>query len=174
MFELFEPGMRVENRSCTIIPSRALDELRSSVDEFKAMVRSSRIWCAAVRWLSPTCAVVRHGREAVGHEGPELRVVADLRSRVSRRTVHGRLRIRYRVRRRGVRGQYAEERLRASASRLAVTNRVSVVAERLAKAIRRDSDPEAARGVCERCGTRIGVASAAIRSLVSFARRAAL
>mgnify|MGYP000856862560 CR=1 FL=1 len=142
VFELFEPGMRVESRSRTIIPSRALDELRSSVDEFKAMVRSSRIWCAAVRWLSPTCAVVRHEREAVGHEGQsyEWSRIYALESHGGRFTGGCEFDIEFE----DEAFAYAEERLRASASRLAVTNRASVVAERLAKAIRRDSDLEAA------------------------------
>ncbi len=142
VFALFEPGMRVESRSRTIIPSRALDELRSSVDEFKAMVRSSRIWCAAVRWLSPTCAVVRHEREAVGHEGQSYEW-----SRIYALEIHGGRftgGCEFDIEFEDEAFAYAEERLRASGSRLAVTNRASVVAERLAKAIRRDSDLETA------------------------------
>ena len=147
--------------------SRALDELRSSVDEFKAMVRSSRIWCAAVRWLSPTCAVVRHEREAVGHEGQsyEWSRIYALESHGGRFTGGCEFDIEFE----DEAFAYAEERLRASASRLAVTNRASVVAERLAKAIGATGDlgTRCCAGLRAIARTRIGGASAAIRSLVS-------
>lgn len=70
--ELLAPDLRVESRSRTIVPSRTIGDWRASVDEFDAMVSSSRIWNAALHWLSPTCGVLRQERKATGHDGEKF------------------------------------------------------------------------------------------------------
>lgn len=133
VFELMKPGARVESRSRTIIPSRTLDELRSSIDEFKAMVRSSRTWYAAVHWLSPACAVVRQEREAVGLEGQSYEW-----SRIYVVEIHdGRFTAgcEFDIEFEDEAFAYAEDLLRASARRLTLQNRASTVGDRVITAV---------------------------------------
>ncbi len=67
--ELTAPGMRIENRTRSGFPDRSVTELGASFEELNAMVGPSRSWNSAVCWLSPTCGVLRHEREASGKDG---------------------------------------------------------------------------------------------------------
>ena len=70
--ELTDTDARIENRSSTPFPDRSAAELRASLEELYAMVASARSWNSAECWLSPTCGVVRHDREAVGNDGEQF------------------------------------------------------------------------------------------------------
>ncbi|OBG34540.1 adenylate cyclase [Mycobacterium alsense] len=67
--ELSAPGMRLENRSRAVFPDLSVAEFRTSVEKLNEMVASVRMWHSAVCWVSPTCGVVRQEREAVGRDG---------------------------------------------------------------------------------------------------------
>ena len=68
--ELTAPDMRLENRAThSVFPDRSAAEFRASVEKLNSMVASVTTWHAAVCWLSPTCAVIRQQREAVGLDG---------------------------------------------------------------------------------------------------------
>ena len=47
---------------------RSAAELRASLEELYTMVGSARTWYSAVCWLSPTCALFREQREAIGRD----------------------------------------------------------------------------------------------------------
>ena len=98
------------------------------------MVSSSRIWLSAVQWLSPNCAVARQEREAVGKEGEKytwtriyvcefedglVTALCDFDVEFEEQAF-----------------AYAEERMRAAQSRLAVSNRASDAAQRVNSALR--------------------------------------
>ena len=78
------------------------------------MLTSYRVWGPAVCWLSKNWIVARHEREASGATARVLLVEA-VRRRDPRRALHFAVRIRRR--RRGSGLAYAEERIRAAASR---------------------------------------------------------
>ncbi len=130
--ELYAPDIRIESHSRTIIPNRTARELRSSYEEFNAMVARSRVWNAAVYWMSPTVAVVRQEREAVGLDGEKFEWS---RIYVGRRE-GGRVTVlcEFDVEFEDQAFAYAEELSRAAASRLAVTNRAAIVGERVGRA----------------------------------------
>ena len=119
--DLADPEMRFENRSRSVFPDRSLDEFRASIEELSAMVSSARAWYSAMRWLSPDCGVSRFEREAVGQDGEKYTwsrlYVSEFRGgRVT-------LSCQFDVEDEEQAFAYAEERMRARASRLAVTNR---------------------------------------------------
>ncbi|TPG36971.1 hypothetical protein [Mycolicibacterium hodleri] len=62
---------RVTSRSRSVFGDRSAAETRASLEELAAMVASVRMWFSTVRWLSPTCCVVRQERKACGHDGEE-------------------------------------------------------------------------------------------------------
>ena len=131
--ELFSPDIAIESRSRTIIPNRTLSQLRSSYKDFNAMVASSRVWNAAVHWLSPTCVAVRQEREAIGLDGGKYEW-----SRIYVGESHGgrvTALCEFDVEQEEEAFAYAEERMRAATSRLAVANRASAAGERLAGAL---------------------------------------
>jgi hypothetical protein len=70
--ELTDAGARIENRSRSPFPDRSAAELRASFEDLYGMVQTARSWNSAECWLSPTCGVVRHEREAVGHDGEQF------------------------------------------------------------------------------------------------------
>lgn len=124
--ELFAADMRVENMSSSPFPSRSLEDLRASYEDLHSRVLSSRTWFSVVRWLSPTWAVVRFEREAIGQDNETyswtwLHVTEWRAGRVS-------LICRFDLDDEDAAFAYAEERARASSSRLAVVNRASEVA----------------------------------------------
>ena len=121
--ELTLPELRVENRSRSAFPDRSAAELRTSCEELRVMVASVREWVSVVCWLSPTWFVGRHEREAVGHDGERYTwtrlLVIEVRD--------GRLASMcdFDVEDEERAFAYAEERIRAVASRLALTNRAA-------------------------------------------------
>ncbi len=127
--ELSTPEMRVENRSRSAFPNRSAAELRASFEDLGAMVASVRAWLSVAYWLSPTWCVARHEREAVGRDGERYAwtqlLVAEFRD--------GRIASirQFELDDEEAAFAYADERVRASSSRLAVTNRASEVASHL-------------------------------------------
>ncbi len=102
---------------------RSAAEFRASVENLHAMVASARSWESAVCWLSPTLAVSRYEREAVGPDGERLRwthiIVNEIRDgRIESACL-------FDFDDEDAAFAYAEERVRATTSRLAVTNRAS-------------------------------------------------
>ncbi|OQZ91701.1 hypothetical protein BST11_07360 [Mycobacterium alsense] len=67
--ELSAPEMRLENRSRAVFPDFSVAEFRTSVETLNEGVASVRMWHSAVCWVSPTCGVVRQEREAVWLDG---------------------------------------------------------------------------------------------------------
>jgi hypothetical protein len=67
--ELSGPDFRLENRSRSGFGDRSATELRATYEDLTAMVASARIWHSALCWLSPTLAVGRFERDAVGRDG---------------------------------------------------------------------------------------------------------
>ena len=121
--ELTAPEFRIENRSGSAFSDRSIAELRSTTEELNAMVSSSRIWNSVVRWLSPTWAVQRIDREAVGHDGETYTWtyidVSEIRG--------GRIAAacRFDIDDEEAAFAYAEERVNATTSQLAVSNRAT-------------------------------------------------
>lgn len=130
--ELAVPGLRVESRSGTIFPDRTTGELRDSVELFHAMVSSSQTWYSAVEWLTPQCVVTRQERRAVGKDGERYEwsriyvaefdhglftAICDFDANFEEEAF-----------------AYAEQRVRDTASRLAVTNRASECADSVVRA----------------------------------------
>jgi len=131
--EILAPGTHIESRSRSIFPSRTADEVVDSVEELGAMVASLRIWFSAVRWVSPDWVIVRHEREAVGRDGERYAwvrlYVAELRAALVTSVCE------FDVEDEEQAFVYAEERMRAPASRLAVTNRASEVGHGITEAL---------------------------------------
>ncbi len=88
------------------------------------MVSSARAWHSAMRWLSPSCCVTRLDREAVGPRRRTLRVDANLCQRGPRSAGWRRL-CQFELEDEEAAFAYAEERVRATTSRLAVSNQAS-------------------------------------------------
>ncbi|KUI17740.1 adenylate cyclase [Mycobacterium lehmannii] len=121
--ELTAPSYRLENRSSSVFGHRTATDVRSSFEDLDAAVGSSRSWEAAVRFLSPTIAVFRFEREAMGHDGESyswtwLDVCEVRDGRVAAAC-------RFDLDDEDAAFAYADERVRATTSRLAVTNRAS-------------------------------------------------
>ena len=141
--ELTDPEMRVENRSSSAFGNRSATEVRATFEELSAMVASVRAWHSAVYWLSPSLFVARFEREAVGRDG-ELYAwthihVSEIRG--------GRFAFacNFEVDDEEQAFAYAEERVRAAASRLAVTNRAKRTMDAIDRASQaRDFDGAAA------------------------------
>lgn len=125
--ELSTSDMRIENRSRSAFPDRSAAEVRAGLDELNAMVASARTWNSVIRWLSPTCSVVRQEREAVGRDGERFAwvrlVVGEVRDgRIASSCV-------FDLEDEESAFAYAEEQVRATTSRLAVTNRATRAAD---------------------------------------------
>lgn len=125
--ELFAADMRVENRSSSPFPNRSLEDLRASYEDLHSRVLSSRTWFSVVRWLSPSWAIVRFEREAIGRDNETyswtwLHVTEWRAGRVS-------LICRFDLDDEEAAFAYAQERVRAANSRLAVKNRATEVVE---------------------------------------------
>jgi ketosteroid isomerase-like protein len=137
--ELSEPDFRIKNRSRSFLPDRSADEFRASLDELHALVGSARTWNSALYCPSPTWAIARQEREAVGRDGENYAwsrlVVSEFRN--------GRFGsiCEFDIEDEEAAFAYAEEGMRATASRLSVENRSTRTAEEFWKAIRaRDVD----------------------------------
>ena len=116
--------MRVENRSRSAFPDRSADGLRASFEELAAMVASSRTWGSALAGCRRLVRRARCEREAVGQDGEHYTrgrgfIVGELRDgRVASMCE-------FELDDEDAAFAYAEERVRATTSRLAVTNRAS-------------------------------------------------
>lgn len=139
-FSMFSaPGLSIESRSRSLFPSRTPEELRRSVEELGAMVQSYRIWGPSVCWLSREWMVGRHAREAVGRDGERYlwtRIYAgQIKDGLFRSLCE------FDADDEDAAFAYAEERMRAAPSRLAVRNRASETASRAMIALQaRDVD----------------------------------
>ena len=67
--QLSAPDLRIESRSRSAFPDRSAADLRVSLDELGEMVTSVRTWNSAVCCVSPTWIVARMERDAVGLDG---------------------------------------------------------------------------------------------------------
>jgi ketosteroid isomerase-like protein len=125
--ELITPEARVENRSRSGLPDRSAAEFCSSLTELNAMMSSVRTWLSAVCWVAPAWCVTRFEREAVGDDGEQYAWTRLLVNEVR----DGRLAsmCEFEVEDEDAPFVYAEERVRAAASRLAVANRASEIVE---------------------------------------------
>lgn len=119
--QLTAPGFCVENRSRSGFPDRSADEFRASLNELDNMVASVRTWSSAICWLSPTWSVARQEREAVGKGGEHFSWTRLMASEV----VDGQVKLiaEFEPDDEDAAFAYAEEKVRANPSRLAVTNR---------------------------------------------------
>jgi class 3 adenylate cyclase/ketosteroid isomerase-like protein len=121
--EFSTTDLRVEDRSRSAFPIRSAEDLRTSFEQFDAMVDSARIWLPVIYWLSPALVVARFEREATGQDGQQYSW-----SRLFAFEVHdGRLASMcyFELEDEEAAFAYAEERVRATASRLAVDNQAS-------------------------------------------------
>ena len=120
--ELCTPDLHIENRSRSAIPDRSAKDLIASFEDLQALTSSSRTWISAVRWLSPTVSVVRSNARPSGTTAKSTPghgfCVSEFRD--------GRFAsmCEFDVEDEEAAFAYAEERVRATTSRLAVTNRV--------------------------------------------------
>jgi ketosteroid isomerase-like protein len=131
--EFYIPGMRFEIRSRSAFPDRSGAELRASLEEFTAWVESWRAWPSAICWVSPTCCVMRNEREAVGRDGEQYTWTQIYVTEI--RDGRGIASCEFEVEDEEAAFTYAEERMRATASRLAVTNGASQTMDVLASAL---------------------------------------
>ncbi|KAA0112190.1 AAA family ATPase [Mycolicibacterium sp. P1-5] len=69
--EFARAGLRFENRSHSLFPSRTPKELRREIEELSNLVSATRMWFSAIHWLSPNVTVGRFERDAVGPDGDE-------------------------------------------------------------------------------------------------------
>ena len=122
--ELSSPNLRLENRSRSAFPDRSMAEFRESTEELNSMVAEVRTWSSVLNWVSPTCCVTRNEREAVGRDGERFAWTRIFVGEVG----EGRLTTlcQFDVEDEDGAFAYAEERMRATPSRLAMTNRASL------------------------------------------------
>ncbi|AGB22983.1 putative ATPase [Mycobacterium sp. JS623] len=123
--ELTAPDLRVENRSLSVFGDPTAAEFRATFEELNGMVASTKSWSSALCWLSPEWGIARLEREAIG-QGGEKYTWARLHVTEIR---DGRLvsLCRFELEDEAAAFAYVEERVRATTSRLAVTNRASQV-----------------------------------------------
>jgi class 3 adenylate cyclase len=123
--ELSAPGLRLQNRSSSAFPERSIEEFRASSEELRAMVTSAQMWHSVVCCLSPAVSVCRTQREAVGLDGEQYAwawiYVGEAHD--------GRLTslCQFDLEDEAAAFAYAEERVRATTSRLTVSNRASEI-----------------------------------------------
>ena len=125
--ELTASDFRIENRSRSAFPDRSPGEYRATLEELTAMVVSARSWSSAIYWLSSNYVVARCERDAVGEDGEQFKwlflVVFEARD--------GRVASMCEFELDDEDGAfaYAEERVRATTSRLGLTNQAARTAE---------------------------------------------
>ena len=141
--ELTDPDMRFEIRSSSAFPDRTAAELRASLEELNTWVASTQTWHSAMRWLSPTCCVSRNERTAVGRDGEQYAWTRLYVFEV--RDGRGVASCEFEVDDEEAAFAYAEERVQATASRLAVSNRASRTWDAVLRAMQaHDADGTAA------------------------------
>lgn len=119
--ELTAAGFRVENHTRSGFPNRSAADFRASLDDLSNMMESVRTWSSAICWLSPTWSVARQEREAVGQGGELFSWTRLMASEV----VDGQVKsiAEFEPDDEDAAFAYAEEKVRANPSRLAVANR---------------------------------------------------
>ena len=143
--EITASDFRIENRSRSAFPDRSPREYRTTLEELEAMVVSVRGWCSAICWVSPNYGVARCEREAVGEDGEQYKwsflVVFEARD--------GRVASMCEFELDDEDGAfaYAEERVRATTSRLGLTNQATRTAQAFWAAMR-DHDVDGALECC--------------------------
>ena len=142
-FDVFRPGLQIQSRSRSVFPTRTAAGLRRGLEELSAMVTSYRVWSPAYCWLSPSCVVARHERQAAGHDGEAFTwsrlYVAEVRDGQCVSLCE------FDVDDEAAAFAYAEDRMCATPSRLAISNRASTVGQAFIVALRRgDIDAAAA------------------------------
>ena len=131
--ELCSPNLIVESRSSRAFPHRSANELRQGFEELNKFVVSKRTWSSAIAWLSPTCSVIRLEREAIGYDGEKYQWAMIL---AAEHAVGRLISIcEFDPEDEEAAFAYAEERMRAQAGRLAVTNRASGTLHALRRAM---------------------------------------
>lgn len=142
--KLTAPEMRVENRSLSLFGDRSAEELRATFEDLHDTITSARIWVAAEHWASPHLVIARFEREALGRDGEIYawtRIhVAEIRDG---QVAHS---CRFELEDEDAAFAYAEERARATASRLPVTNRASETVDRGWRAMHADDVDGAVAG----------------------------
>jgi class 3 adenylate cyclase/ketosteroid isomerase-like protein len=130
---LFAPGMHYENRSVSAFPNRSAGEVRESFEELNAMVAATRTWLSVVRWLSPTVGIGRFEREAIGHDGEKFTWTWLNVNEVS----NGRIvsMCQFGMEDEDAAFAYAQERVHATKSRLALRNRASEIGDAALEAL---------------------------------------
>lgn len=67
--ELIEPNAGFENRSRSAFPDPLVSDRKESYEDLSNMVAATRSWPSVIHWLSPTLAIGRFEREAIGRDG---------------------------------------------------------------------------------------------------------
>ncbi len=142
-FEHFSPDMRFDIKSRSVFPGRTTSELRASLEELYTWVATMQAWHAAMRWLSPTCCVTRTEREAVGRDGEQYAwtrlYVLEFRDGRCAASCE------FELDDEDAAFAYAEELVRAAASRMAVSNWATQTGEAVQRAMNAlDADAVAA------------------------------
>lgn len=131
--ELSVPELRFESRSRSNLPDRTVAELLASFEELKGMVSSMRQWYSAVCWQSRNWFVARQDREAVGRDGEKFEwtrlYVGEIRNGLARSVCD------FDLEDEEAAFAYAEERVQAASSRLAVTNQASESVDAASRAL---------------------------------------
>ncbi|OBF97109.1 adenylate cyclase [Mycobacterium sp. 852002-51152_SCH6134967] len=132
--ELFVEDFRLENRSHAAHPELSADEFRGTLEELDAIVASSRVWASAIEWLSPSWLVLRFSREATGRddENYEWASIHAAEIRANRLVSI----CQFEIDDEAAAFAYAEERVRAAASRLALANRATELLPQVFEALR--------------------------------------
>ena len=121
------PGLRIESRSRSLFPIPHRRGTPRSVEELGAMVESYRVWGPAACWLSSEWMVGVTTREAIGRDGEKYEWARIYVARIQNGLFTSLCE--FDVDDEDAAFAYAEERMRATPSRLAVTNRASAVAQ---------------------------------------------
>ena len=132
--ELTSADFRIENRSRSAFPDRSAREYRATLEELAGMVATAQAWIAAMCWLSQNYSVARCDREGVGEDGERYAwhfvIVFEVRDgRVASMCE-------FELDDEDAAFAYAEDRVRASRSRLRISNRASEIAEAASQALR--------------------------------------
>ena len=133
--ELSDPDAGYENRSRSAFPDPSVSDPAASYEDLNALVGSTRLWPSAFRWLSPKLVVSRLDREAIGRDGEQFSwtwiLVSELRD--------GRFGFAclFELEDEDAAFSYAEERMRAQASRLPMTNQADLTWQAYWAAMRR-------------------------------------
>ena len=132
--ELTSADFCLHNRSRSPFGDRSAAEFRASVENLHAMVDWARSWESALCWLSPTLAVSRYEREAVGLDGERFRWTHIIVNEVRNGRIESACLFDFDDE--DAAFVYAEQRVQATTSRLAVANRSSELTHAVAQAFR--------------------------------------